>query len=74
MPQRYSLAAITLHWAIAALLAFQIAVGWALGSLGARGFALFQLHKSIGITVLLLTLLRIGVRWWKPRPAKLEGG
>lgn len=74
MPQRYSLAAITLHWAIAALLAFQIAVGWALASLGARGFALFQLHKSIGITVLLLTLLRIGVRWWKPRPAKLEGG
>lgn len=74
MPQRYSLAAIILHWAIAALLAFQIAVGWALGSLGARGFALFQLHKSIGITVLLLTLLRIGVRWWKPRPAKLEGG
>ena len=74
MPQRYSLAAIFLHWAIAALLAFQIAVGWALPSLGARGFALFQLHKSIGITVLLLTLLRIGVRWWKPRPAKLEGG
>ena len=24
--------------------------------------------------MLLLTLLRIGVRWWKPRPAKLEGG
>ncbi|QGP80040.1 YceI family protein [Sphingobium sp. CAP-1] len=74
MPQRYSLAAIILHWAIAALLAFQIAVGWALEHLGARGFALFQLHKSVGMTVLALTLARIAVRYWKPRPAKLEGG
>ncbi|WP_420145522.1 YceI family protein [Sphingobium sp.] len=72
--QRYSRTAIFLHWAIAALLAFQISVGWALDDLGARGFSLFQLHKSIGITVLLLTLLRVAVRYWKPRPAKLEGG
>jgi cytochrome b561/polyisoprenoid-binding protein YceI len=74
MPQRYSLAAIILHWTIAALLAFQIAVGWALEDLGARGFALYQLHKSVGITILALTLARIAVRYWKPRPAKLEGG
>jgi cytochrome b561/polyisoprenoid-binding protein YceI len=71
---RYSLVAIILHWAIAALLAFQISVGWALEDLGARGFALYQWHKSVGITILLLTLLRIAVRYWKPRPAKLEGG
>lgn len=74
MPQRYSLAAITLHWLIAALLAFQISVGWALEDLGARGFALFQLHKSVGISILALTLARIAIRAWKPRPAKLEGG
>lgn len=74
MPQRYSQAAIFLHWTIAALLAFQISVGWALEDLGARGFALFQLHKSIGISILALTLLRIAVRIWKPRPPKLEGG
>lgn len=71
---RYSLVAIILHWAIAALLAFQISVGWALEDLGARGFALYQWHKSVGITILVLTLLRIVVRYWKPRPAKLEGG
>lgn len=71
---RYSLAAIILHWAIAALLAFQISVGWALEDLGARGFALYQLHKSVGIAILALTLLRIGTCYWKPRPAKLEGG
>ncbi|MET0249454.1 MAG: YceI family protein [Sphingobium sp.] len=74
MPQRYSLVAITLHWLIAALLAFQISVGWALEDLGARGFALFQLHKSVGIAILALSLLRVAVRWWKPRPAKSEGG
>ena len=71
---RYSLVAIILHWAIAALLAFQISVGWALEDLGARGFALYQWHKSVGITILGLTLLRIVVRYWKPRPARLEGG
>lgn len=74
MPQRYSLTAIVLHWTIAALLAFQISVGWALDDLGARGFSLFQLHKSIGITILVLTLARIVVRYWKPRPVKLEHG
>ncbi|WP_176592716.1 YceI family protein [Sphingobium sp. EM0848] len=72
--QRYSRIAIFLHWAIAAMLAFQIAVGWALEDLGARGFALFQLHKSIGILILLLTLARIAIRYWKPRPAPTEHG
>ncbi|MFC3442617.1 YceI family protein [Sphingobium rhizovicinum] len=74
MPQRYSLAAITLHWAIAALLAFQIAVGWALEGLGSHGFFLYQWHKSVGMLILALTLARVAVRYWKPRPAKLEGG
>lgn len=74
VPQRYSLIAIALHWLIAALLAFQISVGWALEDLGARGFSLFQLHKSVGIAILVLSLLRVAVRWWKPRPPKTEGG
>jgi cytochrome b561/polyisoprenoid-binding protein YceI len=72
--QRYSRIAIFLHWAIAALLAFQISVGWALEDLGARGFSLYQLHKSIGISVLVLTLARVAVRYWKPHPAPTEGG
>jgi cytochrome b561/polyisoprenoid-binding protein YceI len=72
--RRYSLIAIFLHWAIAALLAFQIAVGSALEDLGARGFALFQLHKSIGITILALTVARVVVRYTRPRPAPVEGG
>lgn len=72
--RRYSQIAIFLHWTIAALLAFQISVGWALEHLGARGFALFQLHKSVGITILALTVVRIAVRYTRPRPAPVEGG
>ncbi len=74
MTARYSRLAMALHWTIAAALAFQIGVGWGLDHLSARGFALYQVHKSIGITILALTLLRIIVRYWKPRPAPAEGG
>lgn len=68
---RYSRAAITLHWLLAALLAFQIALGLRMGGLTAATgqFHAVQLHKSIGITILLLTLARVAVRLWKPRPA-----
>lgn len=72
--QKYSRTAIVLHWAIAAALAFQLAVGWSLESLGAKGFALYQLHKSVGMLILALTLLRITTRLTKPRPAPTEGG
>lgn len=70
MPTRYSRIAILLHWLIAAALAFQISLGWGMG----RTFGLVQLHKSIGITILLLSLLRLAVRLTKPRPPKAEGG
>lgn len=72
--RRYSLIAIFLHWTIAVLLAFQISVGWALEELGARGFAVFQIHKTVGVSILVLTLIRLAVRAWKPGPAPAEGG
>jgi cytochrome b561/polyisoprenoid-binding protein YceI len=59
----YSTVAIALHWAIAAAILFQIGLGWRMGGLkGPSAFALFQLHKSVGITVLLLSLLRLAWR------------
>ncbi len=63
-PTRYSTAAITLHWLLAALLVLQLALGWRLEDLGqgAAAFAAFQLHKSIGITILLLSLARLSLR------------
>jgi cytochrome b561/polyisoprenoid-binding protein YceI len=62
---------MALHWLIAGLMAFQYGLGEAFAHLP-RGKALFdvaQFHKSVGITILLLTLLRLAVRYWKPRPA-----
>ena len=60
---RYSLVAIVLHWLIAALILANIGVGWRMSGLkGLAQFELFQLHKSIGVTVLLLSLLRIAWR------------
>jgi cytochrome b561/polyisoprenoid-binding protein YceI len=68
---RYSWTAMVLHWLLAAALAFQMGLGEAFEHT-AKGKALFdvaQFHKSIGITVLLLSLIRLGVRFIKPRPA-----
>ena len=73
-PARYSAGAILLHWALAALLLFQLALGWRLEDLpkGAAQFTAFQLHKSVGISILLLSLARLGLRLAKPRPAEAE--
>jgi cytochrome b561/polyisoprenoid-binding protein YceI len=72
--QRYSYTAITLHWLIALLLAFQIALGWALeGNNSPELFARYQLHKSIGITILLLSLARLAARLFTARPPASDG-
>jgi len=39
-----------------------------------RGFALFQLHKSVGISILLLTLARLAWRLTHRPPPAVEGG
>ena len=69
--QRYSRTAIFLHWTIALAIAFQLALGWRLEDIpkGPGLFAAYQLHKSIGITILVLTVARIAIRVMRPRPA-----
>lgn len=60
---RYSAVAMILHWAIAALILANLFVGWRMGFLeGLAQFDAFQLHKSIGISVLVLSLVRLGWR------------
>lgn len=69
-PARYSSAAIILHWTLAALLLFQLGLGWRLEALaGLPQFAAYQLHKTIGIAILLLSLARLAIRLMVPRPA-----
>ncbi len=68
-PARYSSAAIMLHWALAALLIFQLSLGWRLGDLaGLPQYAAYQLHKTIGISILLLSVARLVLRLVVPRP------
>jgi len=69
---RYTLVAIVLHWLIALILVGTIAVAWQFDDAkGLAKFQLFQLHKSLGITVLVLSLARLGWRLINPAPAPL---
>jgi cytochrome b561/polyisoprenoid-binding protein YceI len=62
--KHYSKVAVILHWLIAAAIVFQLALGWRMGEepKGPGLYALFQLHKSIGFTILFLSLFRLGWR------------
>lgn len=69
--ERYTSVAITLHWLIAIAIVGMILGGWYMSDLpdGAPGqYFLYQMHKSIGITILLLTVARIIWRLMNPPP------
>jgi len=72
---RYNRVAKCLHWLIALALIGMLALGWIMTSMpNASGkFALFQLHKSIGLTILLLSLFRLSWRLAHPVPALPPG-
>jgi L-threonylcarbamoyladenylate synthase len=66
---RYSIGAIVLHWLIAFLLLLNIYQGLAMHTAaGLAKFTLFQNHKSVGITILILSLARLGWRLANPPP------
>jgi len=69
---RYTLPAVVLHWLIAIAVIFMVALGWWMQSIpklppGPRVNA-FNLHKSIGMTVLMLMVLRLAWRASHPSP------
>jgi cytochrome b561/polyisoprenoid-binding protein YceI len=68
--QRYTAVAIILHWLIALSIVSLIGVGWYMGDMapGADQFAVIQLHKSFGITVLVLSVARVVWRLMNPPP------
>ena len=60
---RYSTVAIVLHWLIAGLLVWIVLLGWEASDVqGSAKVAPLQLHKPLGILVLLLTLARLAWR------------
>lgn len=69
--QRYGTVAMSLHWLIAAAIIGMLIVGKYMHGLpdsNADKFTLYQLHKSFGITILALTVVRIAWRLMHPAP------
>jgi len=58
---RYSAAAQLFHWIIAALIVVQFSLAWSADDLplGSRKLALLAWHKSFGMTILMLAVLRL---------------
>ena len=69
-PERYGAVAVALHWLIGAALVAQIAFGFLLDDIAPRGSAwrgsAINLHKSIGMTIGVLVLLRLAWRLGHP--------
>jgi cytochrome b561 len=70
--ERYTWTAIVLHWGIALIVVAVFAWGWWMQEIakqppGLRADA-FNLHKSVGLMILLLMLLRVGWRLRHPPP------
>lgn len=68
---RYGLVALTLHWLIALAVIGLYVVGSIMTDMkpSLTQFELYQLHKSFGITVLVLTVVRLGWRIANPQPS-----
>lgn len=70
----YTVVAITLHWVIAAAILANLGLGlwmgWAIDSpeLQAGAVSAFQFHKSLGLAVLVLSLIRLAWRLLYPPP------
>ena len=66
--ERYSLAAILLHWIMAMLILILFGLGWFMVDLpkGPEKGWYVALHKSIGITVFVLAIVRL--RWKQTHP------
>ena len=71
---RYSTVAIILHWVIAGLILFNLYLALQFDGLrGLAKFNAFQLHKSVGLTVLMLSLARLAWRLThRPPPLPAE--
>ena len=69
--EQYNRGAITLHWVTAALVVANLLLGLSMVALpvSPRKLHWYLFHKSIGITIFLLTSLRIAWRAIRPHPA-----
>lgn len=72
-PLTWSRAQRVLHWTLAALVLLAAVLALSMVSLSFRHlllkFVLYQLHKTIGLTVFLLTFAQLALHWRRGRPA-----
>ena len=69
---RYDAVAIAIHWLTAAAIAGQLVMGWTMTAIRPGAylqFSLYQWHKSVGMTILALSVLRLVWRVMDHRPA-----
>ena len=64
---RYSTISLVLHWLIAALVVTQLGLIWAHEATeGSTSREFVNMHKSVGLSILVLTLVRLGWRIANP--------
>ena len=62
-----------LHWIIAILIIFMIFLGWRLDDHDSLRLSRVNLHKSVGILILLLSVVRLLIRFMTKAPPALPG-
>lgn len=69
-PTTYGAGTKFFHWTIALLIVFMLCLGFYMGGLegGLQKLKLYGLHKSIGVTVLMLALARLGWHLYSKKP------
>ncbi|MGH7068877.1 MAG: cytochrome b [Acetobacteraceae bacterium] len=72
LPGRWSPAQRRLHWAIALLILVAFPIAWVMAAVPFEDlllkFVLFQVHKTLGLLVLLAAVARIFIRLHRGRP------
>jgi cytochrome b561 len=67
---RYKPIVVWIHWITALLVITQVVIGWTFFHMpkGPERMDVFAWHKTIGATILILALIRLGVRLINPPP------
>jgi len=69
--RRYSNTAVALHWVTVVMVLTQVVLGFAFAEFMAKGPArseVFAWHKTLGVLILVLALIRLGYRLANPPP------
>ena len=77
IPPRFTPLQRALHWSMAVLVLAMLFIGVGMVATVSRSYlTLVSIHKPLGLAILLLVLVRIGVRLWRgapPLPSDLPG-